>query len=88
MLFLTHHFMLNVLDRIPFLNGYKTLIGAVGLLLFGIGGTITGMLDGAIAIQVILEGLIGLGLSHKVLKAVREILAVTGKLPEAPADGN
>ncbi len=80
--------MNTLLDRIPLLNGYKTLIGAIGLILFGIGGTITGMLDGAIAIQVILEGLVGLGISHKVLKAVREILAVTGQLPETPADGS
>jgi|TARA_Y100000310_G_scaffold26154_4_gene24987 hypothetical protein len=80
-----NNFIVRFLDALPF-DGYKSQIGAIGLVIFAVSGIATGMLEPVHATEVALEGLVGLGISHKLVKAVRDILAITGA--SAPADGS
>lgn len=49
-------------------NGYTTAIGAAGLILFGIGGLITGKLGPEEGMGYILAGFTALGLGNKLEK--------------------
>ena len=56
-------------------NGYTTAIGALGLILYAIGGLVTGHVDQASAVQDILLGLTGLGLGNKLEKQIAALQA-------------
>lgn len=58
----------KLLQALP-TNGFTTAIGALGLILFGIGGLVTGKLDSETAIAAILAGWTALGLGNKLDKA-------------------
>lgn len=49
-------------------NGYKTKIGAGMSIFFGIAGLLMGVLDAASAGQFITQGVIALGIGHKLEK--------------------
>jgi hypothetical protein len=57
----------QLLDLLPF-DGLKSTIGAVALILFGIGALITGKAEQGTAIECILAGWTALGLAHKQMK--------------------
>jgi hypothetical protein len=56
-------------------NGYTTAIGAIGLVLYAIGGLVTGHVDQASAVQDILLGLAALGIGNKLEKQTAAIQA-------------
>jgi hypothetical protein len=53
-------------------NGWKTVIGAVGLILFGLGGLVTGKLDTGTAVGFILGGWTALGIRHGIIKSSQQ----------------
>lgn len=57
----------KLLQALP-TNGWTTVIGAVGAIMYGVGGLITGNLDVQIAVPLILGGLTALGLGSKIEK--------------------
>ncbi len=61
-------FIYSLLQKLP-TNGYTTAIGGIGLLMWGIGGIITGKVDQEVAIPAILAGIAALGLGNKADKA-------------------
>ena len=69
----------KLLDLLPF-DGAKSLIGAVALMLFGIGGLITGKVEQGTAIECILAGFTALGLSHGQKKIQATTTATEGKV--------
>jgi len=57
----------KLLQSLP-TNGWVTAIGAIGLIMYGVGGIITGNLDVDTATPFILGGLATLGLGNKLEK--------------------
>ena len=60
---------MELLDKLP-LNGYKTLISGVLLIIFGVTGYLTGNLEAFIAMGYITGGLSILGIGHKIDKVL------------------
>lgn len=54
----------KLLQSLP-TNGYTTAIGAIGLIMFGIGGLITGKVPPEEATGYVLAGVTALGLGNK-----------------------
>lgn len=81
----------NLLARIP-LNGNKTWLAGLGLIVYAIAGFVTGNLDFDHAAERLLEGLAIVGIGHKFEKAVGVVLdvlkigsAANPAEPETPA---
>ncbi len=53
------------------INGNKTRIGAGLSILFGVAGLLLGTLDARSAAQFITQGIIALGIGHKLEKATK-----------------
>ncbi len=62
----------QLLDMLPF-DGAKGVIGAVALILYGIGGLITGKVDQQTSVQCILAGWTALGVLHKQMKIAQTV---------------
>ncbi len=69
----------QILDMIPG-DGYKSIIGSVALMLFGIGGLISGKVEQGTAIEAILAGFTALGISHKQMKIADTTVSTEAKV--------
>lgn len=54
-----------------FLNGHKTNIGGLGLMLFAVLGFALGQLDAAVAGAMFFSGVSAIGIGHKIDKSAK-----------------